>query len=423
MPEESVGNPQQISPINSETNASVSKPKKKKIWLVFASLGLLIVLALGFYFIMIGLGNKEKAASVQEKNSTSSATDQGEVEEGVINKIGFVDNQNIWVLDVDSHKAIQITKDACKVGINPCPSYNSPKFLATDTFVFVKLIGGVSELWKGEFKENEFTINQVKKFKNQVNLLDVTKDYKKIVFSDDVNNRVRLHIYDLESNVDTIVFDAEAVGRGVGVEDATYAKFSPNGSKIIYIDTVNSSNVKTYGSFSDLQLAEVATTKSPITIWDDTGKKIVAIAGEVTYPVWVDNQSILYKKIGEGFHTYNLSSKKDEVFNTEKDWTSPTISLDGSKIAYNKSSYGEVGIQSSSVGLFNLINKNDKIVGEELIFPKWVNNDYLVTIQVRKCAPNECLEEDSFTLDKALVVLNLKTSQTYEVPTLSAPSL
>ena len=85
----------------------------------------------------------------------------------------------------------------------------------------------------------------------------------------------------------------------------------------------------------------------------------------------------------------------------------------------------------SSVYVFDLQSKKDKIVGDSLVSPAWVNSSYLITNKLRKCRPEDVpktcrilkLEgEQRYTTMHVLVVVDVNSGKVFEVKTKSIPS-
>ena len=388
----------------SVVNVTSPKPKKdKKFILILAALLLLGVLAaVGYWFFVMNTGgNKGSSDSDKEATSSSKAAAPGEEQKQTINKVGFVDQNNIWILDAVSKKTVQITKDATSEIY-----YQNPLFLDDKTFVYVKRLASGSELWRGEFSGEQVSLEQNKKFKSQIYLFDITADGKTMVFSSDVGERKKVYIYDLATDKETVIYDKEWLGRGASSEDAFYGRISPDGSKVLLVDTFFSENEK-------------------ISVWDLVGKKVVGISGSVTHPIWIGNsKSIVYKEIEVGIHQYDLVSQSDQKIISEKDWTALALSPDGKRFAHNKGlTANEGGMSNSSVGVFDLVKKTDSNLGDGLASPRWVNDDYLIMNKLRKCNAEECAADDpaSYTTEKVIVVYNLSNGKKDEIQTENIP--
>ncbi|MDP2671625.1 MAG: DPP IV N-terminal domain-containing protein [bacterium] len=401
--------PDESNPVDNQKPAEFPKQEinltnpTKGINKLFLALGVLVIVALlgaGGYLVLNKTSNKNpKTDTTKQASSSSKQTSKDkDAQSETITKVGFVDKNNIWVLDVVSKKKTQITKD----GSNDL-LYRNPTFLTQTTFVFVKEKGSGSELWQGVFKGNKFSLSQDKKFKKPIYLTDITKDYKKLLFNY-FSDKVTVHLFDLTTDQDKVLYEKASVGRGASQDDAFSAKFSPDTNKVLIVDTFYSTDEK-------------------ILVFDTNGAKVASIKGDVTLPVWVSNTSFVYKEISEGMHIYDLASKTDEKISSEKDWSSPSVSPDGKNLAHSKGyAVNESEASDSSVGLFNLNSKIDKSLGKHLATPAWVNDNILVTLKLRECNSGECVTDGSFTGEKTIVIINLSTGQKSEVSTLSAPS-
>lgn len=407
MPEESSEQPAQSQPsAPHEVNLSppVVSEKKNKPWLIYAAVAVVVLIVLGAVGVLVLKNNgTNKKSTTENKSSTAtdSAATSDQTKTETDNKIGYVDKGNIWVLDVTSKAKTQITKD----GDTSKNIYRSPLFISPTTFVFVKVVGSGSQLWKGEFSGNRFTIFQDKTFRKPINLLDVSPDYKLLIFyySD---TSVTVHFFDLTNDKDNIVYTKDPVARGASQLDAFSAKLSPDLNKVLLVDTIFSREGE------------------KIMVFDQTGKEIVGLKGNITSPVWVDNDTFVYLENTVGVHSYKIGSKKDTKLNSEKDWSGLVASPDGTMVAHNKGLVSTEGATStSSVGIFNVAKKEDTLIGDNLEWPQWVNNNYVVMNKLKSCNSTDsgCPGDNSFMTDKVLVVYHLQSKQTYEIKTASNP--
>jgi hypothetical protein len=77
---------------------------------------------------------------------------------------------------------------------------------------------------------------------------------------------------------------------------------------------------------------------------------------------------------------------------------------------------GEGSISANSgVFIFDLTAKTDSLVGDYLYFPSWVNDQYVVSEKLKKCAGEQDCESGSYVSDNKFVVTNLSNNTNYEI--------
>jgi len=402
MPEEQIQEPQPLEQnANPPQTIDISLDKKQKkskkwLWMLLAAILILILIGVGFWVWLAKPFSKTEPSRTATKPSTS--TTKPSENKGVRTNYACENNLNIWILDVTTKGKIQITKDGSADNY-----YHSPNFVDSDSVTYLKCFSSKCEVWLADLTGSQFATSQLKKLNKVVTAYDVDSSLKTVVYMSLVESTGEIGIANLASGSadKKVTYDlGESFGRGGFQDDSFYIKLSPDGQKFLVVDT-----------------ALITDSKAKIIIWDINGNKLDELTGKITMPVWLDNKTIIYRDIEDGILNYDLATKRSSSLSSEKDWTGLTISPNGKKLMHNKGlKMGEGSISANSgVFIFDLTAKTDSLVGDYLYFPSWVNDQYVVSEKLKKCAGEQDCESGSFVNDNKFVVTNLSNNTNYEI--------
>jgi len=396
MPEEN-----QPQPV---TNPSLEKPKRnwKKIALVLVIILLIAgLIGVGLWLL---LRNPPEAPSKQPtKQATTAAKPREKETKPERTKFAYAHPGhygNIWVLDVVTKGKMQITADGSTHIDNI-----QPVFSDENSFTYLKCTSSKCELWLVGLNGNKFTTKQIKKFNLYVYRYSIDPKLNKLVYLGGENGNAKLHLVDLVKNKDKVVYETKMFGYGSNQDDSLYVNFSPDYSKILYVDT---------RGVEEGEMSGGARTYK-IMVWDMGGNQLVRLTGEITDGEWTGNNSFVYRDIEKGTFSYDLVSKTSQQLSEEVDWSNLTISPNTEKLAHNKGfQVSDASSPSDSeVFLFDLLSKKDNLLVSSSYGPVWVNNTYLVVHKLRKCEESDnCLGGGGFT-NAGFTVVNIKNNSTY----------
>ncbi|OGY21702.1 MAG: hypothetical protein A2113_04060 [Candidatus Woykebacteria bacterium GWA1_44_8] len=408
MPEEQTTAEQQASQTQVPQQINIESPKrsKKVLWILIALIALVLV-GVGIWLIV----KKPPTESSKEpaKQATSTAKPKEKETKPERTKFAYTDKGNIWVLDVVTKKKAQVTKDGSD------EIYNSqPIFFDENSFTHLKCKSEKCELWRVDFSGETFTTEQIKKFGGLIRSYDVDSKLKTLIYlageetlADQGSEINRLHLFKFDTQKDKVIYETEVVARGGSSDDAIGTKISPNGSKILFVNTVKQ------------------TDQEIIVILDSAGNKLATLSGKITGPVWkADSNTFIYRDIEKGVFSYTVETKKSEEISNETDWSGLSVSVDGKYCAHNKEyKAGDSGvIADSEVYLFDLVTKKATLMGDSLVYPVWVNSSFIVTSKLKKCAADNCVSPDMYTAEPLLVIINIGSGVSYQVQTNDTPS-
>jgi dipeptidyl aminopeptidase/acylaminoacyl peptidase len=385
--------PQQTPP------ESTKKSQKKLLWILVGFV-VLILVGVGVWYLL--RNQTETPFKTPQKKTTSAATPEVKKER---TKVAYTDGGDIWVLDVETKQKMQITSDGEE------HNYNSdPVFVDEDSFTHLKCTSSKCELWQVDMTGNKFTTKQLKKLgSNTIRSYDISGDLKQLAYLEGQGGEVnKLHLFSFQSKKDEVIHETSTAARGISSDDSAYVQFSPDGSKVLSVNT--------------FLMSTGEENNAKIVIFNINGSKLASLSGSITEPVWGQiSKSIIYRDVSEGIFSYDITTKKKEKLSSETDWSGLSISEDGKKLAFNKGfSHNETANSGSEVRVYNLDTEKQTLIADSLVYPQWVNDNYIVSQKLRKCKPTDentgCLFSlDNYLFTDILVVVNVDSGESYEV--------
>jgi hypothetical protein len=390
QPEE-IKTPTGIQPEVEKTAGSQSPKKPKRFLkpLLFFILGIaLTVLVIGLVFVVLRL-SKVKIPGGPLKGPTPEPTSListpiPKIESQTKNKIFFVENKNVFVIEKTGENKVRITNF-------PETDFGHPQSLQVIDDEYLGFYKCDTET--GNFNCGIYQVSVVSKQPEKLIKEDPDKlmlqlgwfDKKTFAYTVESSQTGvwSIFLYKDENKTTIEEIPAAVYGRGGFVEDSSKISFSPDGSKILQIAT---SNPRSPMDFN-------------VHVYDLEGNELAKIDNS-TQPAWLDDKNIIFRRSGEGLYFFDLSTKIEKKIEGASDNALEPKVLDGkSMIVY------WVNEGNGQVWLLDIAsNKNEKLL-DDASDPLWISEEEILVSENKACP--DCMGRTFSTT--SVSVLNIKT--------------
>lgn len=358
-------------------------PKSKRVLLFICGLllGIVIlgIILLFFYFKYSFKSTPPETQPAQSKPPTpiqppstkKPIAEKPEKVEIDQKRIAYIDNNNVWVINMDGSNKKQLTFDG-----NSDISYANLEFKDKDNLSYVKCpkSENCSQIFTQSLKTSSTTLEEQISSEDAYFLGGIawSKDGQKLayIYSDPEQTRF---IYVKQNGVAKKIKEIEMKlgGRGGSFDDAQYLEFSPQGEKLLVVYTFN------------LPLDEPS-----IFIFDvSSGAELLSL-GKVdnlwsTQAFFLDEQNIGLKR-GDKIMKVNINTSEETQLVFAPNNYNPVLSPDKDFIAF----WTYTDSESADLHLFDFASGSIKL-GEGMSNPQWLSEETLVAYNVTTC--EECM--------------------------------
>lgn len=370
--------------------------------LVFAIMIFVMIIILGIIFGFLYFRSDEDGdvlGTVEEiAEDTDSSSDS--VPAPLINKIIYHNGYNIFISDKDGSNPKQLTSYKVTIG----------SMIYEVELINNYLLGFIRCSVEDEnylcsivtydlIKEEEEKLKDIPSEIQIENLTWVNLDRFAYTSLSKENRLLGINLID--KNIPKIItgFKIPDIKRDDFIEDDNKLVFSPDGSKLLYINTNSQTGFDFTTYIYDLNNSEVHT------IYD------------ATKPTWKDNQTIIYRKYSNSeagpLYQYHLGNKQSEkLVNMLSASYDPNV-LGKNLVFWEASSRGKSY-------LYDLYMKKQVKIADESAYPIWLSNSEIIIAKTRKCEVNECTEQGKEEYESQLKItgyalFNLETSETIDI--------
>ncbi len=408
-------------PANPTEQTKSSKNKKLLIIVALVFLCLIIIVLVVLYILLSNsasnnnLGNNPSSSA----NDTQTNTDQNPQQqtnqpEAVDNKIYYVQGNNIYSYDVDSHTSTELTNYPANPQNTPAYDSNGTELPSIDIRSLQVIDGDNVGFTKcatvtGNFGCGVFTIN--------VNSGSVTSkktlgnsDYLLVsgfssttkfayLYTTDTKWVLKSNDNGSESTLENI--NIEAYGRGGFVEDSEKIRFSPDGTKMFEISTSSPRDPMDFNVY----IYNLAT---------NTTQTIE----HATQPEWLNDSVIVYRQYNNsstttnGIYSYNVDdASSTQITGISSTSYNPSVLTGSNMIIYSDNS-------NHKVYVYDLDTNTNTQVATNAKDGFWISDTKLAFTELQACVNEEdCpMEGVGSLIDKSFDTYNLDTSSKTVTP-------
>jgi hypothetical protein len=212
--------------------------------------------------------------------------------------------------------------------------------------------------------------------------------------------------------------DIEVYGRGGLIEDSSKISFSPDKKYLLHIDTGSP--------------REVTGFDPNIYVYDleNNEKQIIS---EATQPEWLDDETIVYKKIEtvinneeDGLYLYNISSKnKEKIIGIDDRAYMPKVLAQSKKILYRVLPNQEIWLYDFNTKQNNKVLENSSNFQREfsryILSFSWISPTKIIYAYIEPCDENEGCEELTPEYNPPLALFDLESKMEKNIVSFDSP--
>lgn len=335
----------------------------------------LVIISLLLFFLIIAVGiiitllftqnNEFKASStaptpvITQPNEESTASSSSEISDEVYSYIAYEKNNNIWLVRSDGTQMRQITRDGDGNQIR----YPSFQIFDPSIVVYTRCdtdAGTCTVMKRDVSTSTESELFSIPTLISKYQQSDSTGQwYSYITQGLDGSSKL---IMGVDGEEKEIVQFAPGLGRGGSLDDQVSLEFSPNGDKLLVVNTSTQPNLE----------------NNTTTLWiiDKRGNIVDTVSDEfASNALWDDNNTIVYKN--NSALVYKKTIGSSPVLVGEINGYDFDISDDGSTLLY----WVNNGDGTTAVNTYSLDDGFIKEVSKNMGYTKWLGPNRIVGLK------------------------------------------
>lgn len=313
--------------------------------------------------------------------------------------IAYIKDNNLWLVDTRGTQHHQLTDDT-----DQSVRYHQLRWLNADTLSYVKCVTTCGVYSRSLSTQQETTHVPDTLGYTALYGYDIHENGTQIAYTYLTPDNSRLFIMLLTDGVPTPIkelpYRTSTPPALIDLNQQALVRFSPDGAHLMVINTDTQPNAQ----------------QVPHTLWVfnvDTGAELFAIGRQntlVTYGVWLDAQTLLFK-YGTDIISKNILHQGEQLLGSLPE--SYDLAISGNRRTFAYWIYAQA-IKSTALGTYSIDTKSAQPRTTHFYKPQWLDATRVVTLQTRQAAQEQ---PALFETDGRLMMVDITTNATFELVT------